>query len=82
MKKTGTKRSQAAHSWGILLGMAGVPILALMSKVFPSLDTLWGALLVVFALVIVRSAVGYLFPGSPSGKKAEQDSSHATAQSN
>jgi SNF family Na+-dependent transporter len=81
MKKTGARRSQAAHAWGILLGMAGVPILALMSKVFPNLDTLWGALLVVFALVIVRSAIGYLFPGSPSGKKGEQATTHATAQS-
>lgn len=82
MKKTTGRRSQTAHSWGILLGMAGVPILALMAKVFPGLDTLWGALLVVFALIIVRSAVGYLFPGTPGGKKAEHDSSHATAQPN
>ncbi len=81
MKKTGTKRSQAAHSWGVLLGMAGVPILALLSKVFPHLDTLWGALLVVFALIIVRSAVGYIMSGISSAKKDEQDSSHATAQS-
>jgi hypothetical protein len=63
MSKAMKARSQAAHSWGILLGMLGVPILALLSKVFPKLDELWEVLLAVFVLIIVRSLVGYLFPG-------------------
>ncbi len=67
------RKSQAAHSWGILLGMLGVPIAALLSKVFPRYDTAWEVLLAVCGIVIVRSAIGFLFPGlGSSEKKAEQ----------
>jgi SNF family Na+-dependent transporter len=70
MKKASAKRSQVAHSWGILLGMAGIPVLALLSKVFPNLDTVWGVLLVLFGLIIARSVVGYLFPAGSNAKKS------------
>jgi hypothetical protein len=67
------RKSQTAHSWGILLGMLGIPIAALFSKVFPQYDTAWEVLLAVCGIVIARSAVGFLFPGlGSSGKKAEQ----------
>jgi hypothetical protein len=70
MKKVAGKRTQVAHSWGILLGMAGIPVLALLSKVFPNLDPVWGVLLVLFGLIIARSVVGYLFPAGSSAKKS------------
>jgi hypothetical protein len=82
MSKSRTKSAQVGHSWGILIGMSGIPILALLSKVFPHLDTLWGVLLVVFGLLIARSVIGYLFPGSHSGvKKARQAAAQSAAQS-
>jgi hypothetical protein len=69
------RKTQTAHSWGILLGMLGFPVTALFSKVFPQYDTGWEVLLAVCCLVIVRSVVGYLFPGA-GAKKAE----HAVTQ--
>ena len=64
-----TRRTQTAHSWGILLGMLGIPVLALMSKIFPQFDTAWKVLLAVFGLIIIRSTIGYLFPGLGAGTK-------------
>ena len=67
------RKSQTAHSWGILLGMLGIPVLALLSKLFPQQDTTWEVLLAVCGLVIVRSTVGYLFPSLGSGVKKSDD---------
>lgn len=67
------RKAQATHSWGILLGMLGIPVLALFSKIFPQQDTVWECLLVVCGLVIVRSTVGYLFPNLGSGSKKAGD---------
>jgi Kef-type K+ transport system membrane component KefB len=65
------RKTQVAHSWGILVGMLGMPILAVISKIFPQQDTVWEILLAVCGLVIIRSTVGYLFPGlGSSAKKA------------
>jgi hypothetical protein len=63
------RKTQAAHSWGILLGMLGIPVLALMSKIFPQQDIIWEVLMGVCGLIIIRSTVGYLFPGLGSGAK-------------
>ena len=35
MAKQKLKNPRVGFSWGILLGMSGIPILALMSKIFP-----------------------------------------------
>jgi hypothetical protein len=70
-------RTQNMHSWRILLGMLGVPIAALFSKIFPRYDTVWEVLLVICGLIILRSVIGYLFPGlGASHKKSE----HATTE--
>ena len=73
MNKSRTKRSQVVHSWGILLGMLGIPILAVLSKIFPQQDTIWEVLLAVCGLIIVRSTIGYLFPSLGSGAKKPDD---------
>jgi len=65
------RNSQVLHSWGILLGMAALPILALMSKLFPAQDTIWAVLGVLASVLVVRSAIGFLFPASAPGKKSE-----------
>jgi len=82
MNKSKTKKSQAGYSWAILLGMSGVPILALLSKVFPHLDALWAVLLAVFGLIIARSVIGLLFAGAPAGgKKSARAVRQSAAQS-
>jgi len=59
--------------------MAGIPVLALMSKVFPGLDVLWEVLLATFALLVARSLIGYLFPGRRTrGKKSQQGGASPT----
>jgi len=63
------RKAQVAHSWGILLGMMGVPILAVLAKIYPQQDTIWEVLLAVCGLIIIRSTVGYLFPKLGSGAK-------------
>jgi hypothetical protein len=65
------RKSQAAHSWGILLGMLGFPVLALMAKIFPQQDTAWDVLMAVCGLIVIRSTVGYLFPGLGAAKKVD-----------
>jgi len=70
--KSRPKRSQVVHSWGILLGMAGIPVLALLSKVFPGLDVLWAVLLAIFALTVARSMIGYLSAGRRSRSESSQ----------
>lgn len=63
------RKAQTVHSWGILLGMLGVPVVALLSKLYPQQDTVWEVLLAVCGLVILRSTVGYLFPNLGSNLK-------------
>ena len=63
------RKAQVAHSWGILLGMMGLPVLAVLSKIYPQQDLIWEVLAAAFGLVIVRSTVGYLFPSLGSGGK-------------
>jgi len=63
------RKAQVAHSWGILLGMMGIPVLAVLAKIYPHQDTIWEVLLAVCGLIIVRSTVGYLFPKLGSGTK-------------
>jgi uncharacterized membrane protein YdcZ (DUF606 family) len=72
------RKTQAAHSWGILLGMLGVPVAALFSKIFPRYDAAWEVLLVVCGLIIVRSAVGYVFPGLGAGNKKSEHAASET----
>jgi hypothetical protein len=67
-----TRKSQAAHSWGILLGMLGIPVLALMAKIFPQQTIAWEVLMAVCGLIIIRSTVGYLFPGLGSSVKKSE----------
>jgi hypothetical protein len=69
MSKAKTKNAQVAHSWGILLGMSAIPILGLMSKLYPSVDTLWAVLMVVAGVFIARSVVGYLFPATEAADR-------------
>jgi hypothetical protein len=71
------QKSQAAHSWGILLGMLGVPVAALFAKVYPQFDAAWEVLMAACGLIVIRSTVGYLFPGIGAGaKKAQEAAAH------
>jgi hypothetical protein len=62
--KSKAKNQQISHSWGILLGMLAIPVFALMSKLFPARDPLWAVLVVLFCALVLRSAIGFLFPAS------------------
>ena len=73
-----TRKTQTNHSWGILLGMLGIPVLAVFSKVYPQYDTAWEVGMAVFGLIILRSTVGYLFPGLGSGSKKPQETAAQT----
>ena len=69
MKKTNQKSRQVGYSWTILLSMAGVPILALLSKVFPNLNMLWAVLLIFCAVVFAYGIFGFLMPSWRTGSK-------------
>lgn len=77
MSRGKKRNSQVLHSWGILLGMAAVPLLALMSKLFPGQDTAWAVLGVLACVFVVRSVVGFLFPASAARKKSETAATQA-----
>lgn len=64
MSKGKSRNPQALHSWGILLGMAAIPILALMYKLFPTVETVWAVLAVLSCALVLRSAIGFIFPAS------------------
>jgi hypothetical protein len=69
MSKPRLKNPRVGYSWGILLGMASIPILLVMSKVFPQLEMAWQVLMAVCGLVVLRSAVRYVFPNGMGGVK-------------
>lgn len=63
MSNQSTRKSRAAHGWGILLGLFGLVLVVMLSGLLPAIDVLWQLLLALFVLIFVRSLVGYLFPG-------------------
>jgi hypothetical protein len=69
MYKDKTRNPQVSHSWGILLGMSALPVLALMAKLFATLDTLWTVLGVLSCALILRSAIGFWFPACAASPK-------------
>ena len=73
-KKTKTRASQVAYSWGILLAMLILPVLALMAKVFPQYLIVWQGLMAAAGLVTVRCVIGYLFASNES--KAHSGDKH------
>jgi hypothetical protein len=77
MSKPSKRNAQVKHSWGILLGMLAMPVLALMSKLFPAYDTAWTVLGVLFLALILRSAVGFFFPARASSKKNQPAATQA-----
>jgi hypothetical protein len=74
--KNPVRQAQVKYSWGILLGMAALPIFAVMMKVFPGHDMAWQLLMAACGLIMLRSVIGYVFPKSPKGGAA---SDHAVA---
>jgi len=77
MAKQKLKNPRVGFSWGILLGMSGIPILALMSKIFPKLDTAWELAMLACALIVVRCVYGYAVSGSQgTPKKPGQAAAH------
>jgi len=66
-------KARMKFSWGILLGMLGIPILALMLKVFPSRDLAWFTLMGLCGLVVVSSAIGFLLSGSKGNSTTSKD---------
>ncbi len=77
MKKTKSRSSQVAFSWGILLSMLVLPVLALMAKIFPQNLIIWQGLMVAAGLVIARCAVGYILAGGTAKSPSADD--HADA---
>ena len=66
-------KAQTAHSWGILLGLLCVPVIALFFKIFPQYDTAWEVLLAACGVFVVRSVVGYVLAAAGSDpKRTEQ----------
>jgi hypothetical protein len=78
--KNTARNAQVAYSWGILLGMSAIPILALMLKVFPDLALLWQGLMALSVVLVARSFIGFLFPKSGTGP--DKKSSSAATQPN
>ena len=77
MDKRVIKNLQAKYSWGILLGMSGIPVLALMDKIFPAQQSIWMGLMLACGLIIVRCAVGYLMAGTGPSKKSRETALNA-----
>jgi len=75
MAKPKVSKAHVKYSWGILIGMLTIPVLALMVKIFPQLTTAWEVGMAVAALVIVRSIVGYVM-ASGGAKKAAATHAH------
>ena len=71
MSKPKTQSGLAKYSWGILIGMAGFPILAILWKAFPNLTTVFTGLAIIFALLTLRSLIGLLFPRNRRTVKEE-----------
>ncbi len=72
--KSPVRKKQIAYSWGIILGMSGVPILALAIKLVPAQGDIWLALMAVCGVIVLRSVIGYIFPmATLFGKKADED---------
>jgi hypothetical protein len=65
-RRTEARRAQVAHSWGILLGMSGIPVVAALLKLAPHYATAWDLLLVASGLLVLRSALGVAFPKMPA----------------
>jgi hypothetical protein len=69
IEKGKTKNPLVSYSWGILLGMSGIPVLALLSKLLPGQNILWAALATLCVLVVLRSGFGYaVTPANPTRK--------------
>jgi hypothetical protein len=77
MSRGKRRKAQVLHSWGILLGLAALPVLALMAKLFPAHDTLWAVLGVLGCVAVVRSMIGFLFPAATPRKKGEAPATQA-----
>jgi hypothetical protein len=56
------KSNSATHAWGIILGLTGLPVVALFLKIFPDLRIAWNVLFVAFGLLALKSLVSYLMP--------------------
>lgn len=68
-----SKTTGAAQAWGIILGLAGIPVVALFLKVFPELHTVWYALMALLGLVVLKSSVSYLLAGRRRNAEADSD---------
>lgn len=76
MKKSTANKAHVKYSWGILVGMLAIPILAVMVKVFPQYTTGWEAAMVAAGLIILRSVIGYVTSSPGAGKKAAATHAH------
>jgi hypothetical protein len=78
MAVTQTKTAGASHAWGIILGLAGIPVVALLLKIFPAQHIVWDAFLALLGLVVVKSMVSYLLAGRrPADADSDSDASPA-----
>lgn len=77
MEKGKVKNPLVFYSWGIILGMSGVPLLALISKLAPAHDTIWAVLAGVCVLLVVVSLYGYVTTPALPRKKRNDPMAHA-----
>jgi len=74
MSRSKARRSQIAHRCGAILGALGIVVVELLSLAWPGIDVLREVLLAVFVLILVRSLVGYLFPGFTTDQRSPRQS--------
>jgi len=72
------RKSQAGNAWGILLGLTGIPVIAVLNKVYPELQLAWNVSYVLFGLLALKSFVSYLLPRrGPRSEQADAAHHHA-----
>ena len=74
-----TKNPQVGPSWGVLLGLAGLPVLALLAKLFPGQTLIWevvGALCLLWAGISLYKYLTVSPARSGHGHDAAHQSSH------
>jgi len=71
------RNSQAGNAWGILIGLTGIPVIAVLNKVYPDQHIIWTVGYVLFGLLALKSFVSYMFPRRARADQADANHSHA-----
>jgi hypothetical protein len=72
------KSTTTSSAWGIIIGLTGIPVVALLMKIFPGQQITWDIVLGLFVLLALKSLVRYVMPRRSSAHGQESvDASHA-----